>query len=159
MYDVLRTALLVRVFVGRVEARAGVGRDVGRDGWLDPLPAPGELLPEAAQGLPGQVLHDQVQLAVVLPQLLHLHHVRVADACDDPRLVEEHGAELLLLRQVGEHPLEDHGPLKAARPQQLSEDDLGHAPGGELPQDLIPTDPFGYARVIDHDSPWPQRYI
>ena len=55
------------------------------------------------------VFHHEVVAAVGLPELLDAHHVRVVDARGELRLVDEHPAKPLVLREVIVNDLDRDG--------------------------------------------------
>ena len=87
---------------------------------------------DAVERLALEVLHrDEVALAV-LPDLVGLDDVGVAEARGEPRLVEEHAEELRVLRELGPDLLDDHQLVEARRAPHDGEVDLGHAAVPEL---------------------------
>ena len=81
---------------------------------------------------PLEVLHRHEVAALLLPDLVGLHDVRVVQAGSEARFVEEHGEERRLLGQVGLQLLDDDDALEAAHPLAGGEIDDAHAPTGEL---------------------------
>jgi tetratricopeptide (TPR) repeat protein len=71
---------------------------------------------------------------------VNLHHVLVAETCDDAGFVEEHVDELLLSGEVRENALDDDRALEAAGTVEAAEEDFGHSAGAEQPENLVPSD-------------------
>ena len=94
------------------------------------------------------VLHGVVVLAAGLAAVEDLDHVGVVEVRGQPRLVEEHPHELLVRREVRQHPLEHHELLKARDPDRAGEVQLGHAADGQPPQQLVPADPRARSEQI-----------
>ena len=63
-----------------------------------------------------QVLHREKQVIAVFPELLHLHHVAVADAGHNPSFVEKHLSDGRLAGQMGQEPLQDDRSREPAWP-------------------------------------------
>ena len=117
-------AVEVAELVGVVQPGQGVGEDahlhVGDEGRPGPRP-------DAVEGLPVEVLHgDEVALAV-LPDLRGLHHVGVVEARRQAGLVEEHGEELRILRQLGPGLLDHHQLVEPGRALDDREVHVRHA--------------------------------
>jgi hypothetical protein len=97
-------------------------------------------VPDALQALPLDVLHCQVVPAVVLAHVVGVDHVGVVEPGGQPRLGEEHLAELLLLGEIGPEDLDDHQLLEATeRPAGRGEVDVGHSPATDLSDEAIAT--------------------
>src|SRR5262249_14767718 len=67
----------------------------------------------------------------------HLGHVRVREVRGEPRLVEEHLDELLLLAQMRKDALDRDALLEPLDPPVLGDVHLGHAARREALDDLI----------------------
>jgi hypothetical protein len=76
-------------------------------------------------------------------ELVDLHDVRMTNTGDDARLIEEHLDEALLAREMGKNALDDDGALEAARPDEATEENFGHATGGERAHHIIAADLHG----------------
>ena len=63
------------------------------------------------------------------------------------RLGQEHLHELRILGQVGEDPLEHDDLLESLQADPLGHIELGHAPAGELPDDVVVADAVAGARA------------
>jgi hypothetical protein len=102
-------AAAVRVIEGVGDAPADVGDERDRQ----PLPRAARRVDEAPQLDPGDVVHGDVVARPLPAELLHRHHARVVELHDEPRLVEEHPDELLVLGEGGQDPL--HGVRPSRR--------------------------------------------
>ena len=71
-------------------------------------------------------LHDDVEDLVLLAEVEDLGDVGVVDLGGERRLVEEHLLELRVLAERGEHGLDGHGLVEAARPPLTCGPDGGH---------------------------------
>ena len=76
---------------------------------------------------PRHVLHGNEERALVLPELVDVHDVRVVQLNADSRLIDEHGDELFVLRHRGENPLDGEDPFEPLHTKGLGNEDLGHA--------------------------------
>src|ERR1019366_5492397 len=88
-------------------------------------------------------LHRHVQLAVLLAEVEHLHHVRMTEASADPGLVDEHGDEVRVARELGEDALYRDDLLEAVRPCPACEIDLRHPARRDPPEQLVRTQARG----------------
>jgi hypothetical protein len=142
----------VQVRVGGVQAQADVAKHPRGDGEREPLPFRGQRRTHGAERLAGDELHREEQLARlrVLPEVEHLAEVGVVQLGAHLRLVEEHGDEVLVARDVGENALERDELLETARPLQPREEQLGHAADGEPGDELIPTDALPAEDAVVH---------
>src|SRR5688500_294407 len=111
-----------------------------------------EVLPRHAL----EVLHHEVEDAVVLPELVHLAHVRVREPRGEPSLVEELIDERPVRREVRENALdrdELREPTNTVEPREI---ELRHSAAPELAQHLVPPDALGSVhapgRVPDQPS-------
>ncbi len=98
------------------------------------------------------VLHDQQQLAFERHDVEHGHHVGVTDACRETRLVDEHGDELGVPREVRVKPLDRDRTRESGQPEQSSEMHVRHPARGDDPVQGVPTnDPIrGIGASIPH---------
>ena len=92
-----------------------------------------EAVAEAAEGLSVEELHhDAVDAGRALDDLVRLDDVRVIEPRGDARLLEEHAPELVLLREVRAHLLDDDELLEALRALQGRQVHGGHSASAEL---------------------------
>src|SRR6185369_12789742 len=91
----------------------------------------------ARKALAVEILHHEKHSGAIRVELLDVHHVRMADACDRARLFEEHLAEARLLEQMGKDPLHDDRALEATWPSKPREENLRHSARRELRKDLV----------------------
>ena len=150
MHQVALLARRVAELVRRMQPGASLGHDVRGQAPVELHPPGPEAPQQPADALPLQVLEHQEELALALGQLVHRHHVGVLDRGGDVGLVDEHVDEASLAGQLGEHALDDHGVLEPARADEPPEEHLGHAPIGELAEDLEAADsrPVGRAHLL-----------
>ena len=87
---------------------------------------------EARQRLAGHVLHHHEELALGGHDVERRDHVGVADARREPRLVEEHGDELGVLRQGRVQSLDGDRPREPDGAQQAADVNGRHPAGGDL---------------------------
>ena len=98
-----------------------------------PVRPPGETL----QGVPLDVLHREEVTAVVAPDLQGLNDVGVAQAGGEPRLLEEHRDEDVVVDELRPQLL-DHEQLgEPGRPLEHGEVHHPHAPAGNLGDETI----------------------
>ena len=64
----------------------------------------------------------------------------------DPRLVDEHRAEMRVLREVREDALDHQRLVDALRAARAGEEDLRHAAHPEAPRDDVSTEALGVGR-------------
>src|SRR5262249_51082434 len=104
-------------------------------------------LPQPAHVLAAQVLRAHVVDARDLVELEDLADVGVDELGGDPRLILEHGDELLVLAEMGVEGL-DHQQLgKAVNSAVSGEIDLAHTAAGESLQELIPSEGGMHGRL------------
>src|SRR6185312_16133524 len=72
-----------------------------------------------------------------LTDVVDLRDVRVLQLRREPRLVEEHPHERLIVRAMPEDPLEHDVALDSRRARTAREKDLGHSTSRELRQNLV----------------------
>ena len=90
------------------------------------------------------VFHHQEQVVVGLHDVERRDHVRVADARNQARLVEEHRDEIRVLREVSVELLDRDRPREAFRSDEAPDVDGGHPARRDLPVERIPSDdPLG----------------
>ena len=132
-----RAALVVARAV-RVLERAEDGEDdVEADVERDVLAARRGGADEARAGRPVDVLHRHVELAVLLAEVEHLDDVRVAEARADARLVDEHGDEVRVARELREDALDGDDLLEAVRAAAAREIHLRHPARRDPPEQLV----------------------
>ncbi|MCX5741770.1 MAG: hypothetical protein NT062_04630, partial [Proteobacteria bacterium] len=88
-----------------------------------------------------EVLHDDVELAVGLAQLVHLTDVGVRHLRGDAGLGDEHLADPRVVREVREDALDDVELLEARGAFEPREEDLPHAAGREAGEQLVAAEP------------------
>ena len=98
-----------------------------------------------------QKLHREEDLAVLLADRVHLNNVRVVQGRRDPRLVEEHPHEFLVVGVLRKDSLEHHEALEAAHPLLASEENLGHAADCNPAQDDVVAHLRGFCWHRSHD--------
>ena len=124
--------LVVRIVKPVAQPRGEPGGDVRRDHQLPLL----LLLQDLPQIHALDELHRDEDRPLELAELVHGDDVRVVQLGGDPRLVEEHPDELVLLRQVGEDPLDHRQPVVLG---VLREVQLRHSAHGQpLQQQVLP---------------------
>ena len=135
--EVEQLPVLPAQLVGGVQALGRVGADAGAQLRRDahpPLLGPAHHL---AQRLAVEVLHGDPVGVVVLAEIEDLGDVRVVDAGRDPRLVEEHVDELIVLDQVRVDALDRDHLREAAGAVDPPQVQLGHAAPAELGEELV----------------------
>jgi hypothetical protein len=140
------SALVVEALVGVVEGAGELAEQVGDDDGRHGLARALRRREEQTQVGPVDVLHDEQEGRPVGLEAVHLNEVGVVEPHRDPRLVDEHRAEVRVLREVREDALHDEGlfdPFGAAR---AGEEDLGHAADPEAPRDDVPPEALGVGR-------------
>ena len=136
----------------RMQARAGLGDDVGGEVEVEKLVVGGEAPGEPRDALACEELHRDEEIVALPTQLEDVDQVRVAQVRDEARLVEEHLDDAALDREVGQDPLDDDRALEAVGPLQASEEDLGHPAAREAPDDLVASYPL--RRTSLHRMGW-----
>ena len=74
-----------------------------------------------------EVFHRDEVLALGFPDVVHLHDVLVMQVRGDPRLVEEHADEALILGVLGPNPLEHDVALEAFNAVGPPDEDVRHS--------------------------------
>ena len=139
MDDSERLAVVARAPVRVVEALERVAHDAQRE-----LERQRDLLLRAAaeqrvEVEPLDVLHRDVELVALAPEVEHLDDVRVVEARRELRLVDEHVGELRVQRELGEDLLDHAEPRRAEVGVGAREEDLGHAaPADEVEERVAP---------------------
>src|SRR5262249_37411743 len=87
-----------------------------------------------------EVLHDDVELAVGLAQLVDLADVGVRHLRRDARLGDQHRAKPRIVRQVREDSLDHEQLLEPGGALEAREEDLAHAASGNAREQLVPTE-------------------
>ena len=131
--DLERSTLPVRKPVDVLEPVADLRDERGRDAGRDRAPKRLHTEKKLREVLPREPLEREVEDALHLAEVQDLHDVRMREPRAEPGLVEEHRREVVLAREVREHPLDDHELLEAARTGLPREEDLGHPAAGERP--------------------------
>jgi hypothetical protein len=88
-----------------------------------------------------QVLHRQEVVTLDLPEVVHLHDVRVLEQRRDARLVDEHLDEVLRGGLLLADALDDELPLETPRSVGDRPVDLGHAPAIDRLYQEVPAEP------------------
>jgi hypothetical protein len=145
-----RVVLEIAQLVDVVQPAQRVGDDQGGDARVDDPVLGHDLLGEAVHRLPAEELHRQVDLAVGLADLEGLHHVGVLEERRQPRLGQEHRAQLRLVPRPLAHAL-DHAQLaKARHAGGDGEERVGHASSSEDGDQLVATEPRGFRGCSCH---------
>ncbi len=137
MHDVSGCATRVLELVSCVEAGARLGHDVRREPRRQVKIAGGSASREARDGLAFEVLHDDEEVFVVLPELVNVDDVRMPHRCGDRGLVEEHRHEARVAREVRVDALDDDRLFEALRSGEPAEEDLRHAAAVEPSHDVV----------------------
>ena len=140
MDDVQRLALLVARLVRCVQPLQHAGDDGADHGQRDRRARRPHVLEDAGERLAMDVLHHQEQLVLVADDVDRRHDVGVADARGEAGLVDQHGDELRIARQVRVQPLDGDDTGEAALASQPPEPDGGHAARRELTEKLVTID-------------------
>jgi hypothetical protein len=125
--------------VGRVETREHVDRDRGGDPWRHRASAERRVrvAHQASKRLARDVLHHEQDLVRAHDDIERRDHVRVDDPPDQPRLVEEHRADIGVGRDVRVHPLDRDRAGEAMSPDELAEVHRRHSAARELCEQLV----------------------
>jgi len=92
---------------------------------------------DLVERLPLEILHRDVKRAVALADLVRVDHVRVVQARRETRLVQEHVAEALFLRELRAKALDDDELVEPHRAAGNGEIHVRHAASAEAREDLI----------------------
>ena len=84
-----------------------------------------------------EVLHRDPVGALVLTEIEHLRDVRVVDTSRDPRFIEEHVDELIVLDEVRVDALDRHPFLEAAGAVHPGQMNAGHTADADLFNDAV----------------------
>ncbi len=133
-----------------MKAAARFGDEMRRNADGQVLSGPTYVLEHRAEVLPVEVLHDHEEAGLVVSELVDRDDVRMMEARNDARLVEEHVAELALAGEVREHLLHDDRAIETERAFLSSEVDLRHASCREEAEQLVTTETLG--RSFSHDA-------
>ena len=120
-----------------MQTGAGVGRDPQGDGERERRTDGADVAIELAEGLSVDQLHRMVEDAAVLTDLEDARDVLVVDLRGDPRLVQEHVAELTIVAVRREDRLQRDETLEAMFARQAREPDGAHAALREHAEQLI----------------------
>ena len=127
--------------VNALQRPADLARDERRDRGRHSLVRAAQRAQHARQRRALDVLQRQEQDAVVLAELVDLHHVRVVQQPQDLRLVDEHPDEFRVAAVFGKDPFDDDVTPKAARPQRARLEHLRHAAYTQGLQQLVAPEP------------------
>ena len=144
-----RLVLLVGQLVGVGDPFADLHDDVERVRDGDPLADPPAPVEDRLEVDAVDELHDDEVRVLGVPDVEHLHDVRVLERERQPRLVQEHGHELLVLGQRREDALDGDVLLEPAHRLGDATENLRHAAGGHPLGDAI--------SVIRHRRPRSKR--
>jgi hypothetical protein len=131
--------LLADGFVSRMEAFEHAGHDGSQDAHLGGLAAGARASEQSPERLALYVIHDQRQLAVLRKDIEDRHHVGVADARDQTRLVDEHRREVGVFCAMGQHALDRDRAREPDLADQPAEVHRGHAAGRDLTEQDVPS--------------------
>ena len=95
-----------------------------------------------------EVLHREEVLAARLADVVDLDDVRVVQVRGEPRLVEEHVDEALILRVFGADPLQHHVALEPLDPIRPCEQHVGHTARRQVLEHDIPSQPFRHLDAV-----------
>jgi len=98
--------------------------------------APGQAAPAqpVSEGLPGEELHDQVGVSVLLPRVEDLHQVRVGQGGEDAGLPLETPEALHVLGEATGQDLHGHIPVQVG---VVGPVDVTHTPGSDQAENFI----------------------
>ncbi len=137
--DAERVAVDVDELVRVVQARQRLDEDAKvrpeREGVLFR-----DALAKALERLPLEVLHREEEATPLAADLDRLHDVRVAEPRREPRLLEEHGEELLVLGEAGPQHLDDHQFAETGGALGDAEINVPHAAVRELGDQPVAAD-------------------
>ena len=102
-----------------------------------------------------QVLHDDVQLAIGLAELVDLADVRVRELRCQPRLGDQHLAEPRVIGEVRQDPFDHEQLFEARSTLQPCEEDLAHAAGREPREQLVASQAL---RCLDPRNAHPNQF-
>lgn len=137
MHHTQRLTLLGQSGVRVVQPLARVGHDPQGDVPRHPLPTRPRAAHDAAQVLAVNELHGDEVGAVLFAELVDLRDVRVVEAGDDLRLVQEHLNELRVLGEVRQDSFDHYVAVEALDAGLLCKPHLSHATGGQLLDVLV----------------------
>ena len=92
------------------------------------------------QRLAVDVVEDEEHLAVVLDDVEHLHHVRMVDVRDDPRLGEKTAPDRLVEGEMRVELFHCDGPRKAERATRTRQVNRAHPARDDTTKDRVATD-------------------
>ncbi len=140
MDDPERLAPEIDRLVGFVQAGQGVGDDARDDGGVELLAALRGRAEQRRERDRLDVFHDEHDLVVGPHDVDDGHDVRVPDARREARLVEQHGRELTVFRQLPVHTFDHDEPLEPRR-AAVHGDPHGRRPTRrELDEELVVPD-------------------
>lgn len=132
--------------MGSVQALEQIHDDANPDVQRHALPGEGEVTDDRVQGVPFHQLHHQEQTVGAAVDVDGADHVRVADASRQAGLVQEHGDEFLIVRDVRMHQLDRDQTLEAAFATDPAQIDRRHAPFRNRAQQLVAAELPSHAR-------------
>src|SRR5439155_25131978 len=97
-------------------------------------------LDDARQRFARDVLHDEEDLAVLIDDVDRRHHVRMADARDETRFVDEHVDERAIASEMRVHPFDRDGSFEARAAALAADVHRRHPAARDLAVDSVPAD-------------------
>ena len=125
--DLHRLAAEIDRVVRAVEPGERVEQDAGDERRREPLARGGGRLEQRGERHRLDVRLHEEDLSSAIDDVVHGHHVRVADLRGEPGLVEEHVGELAARGEVGMEALDHHQALEARRAAVEGELHRAHA--------------------------------
>ena len=127
MHDAERSAELVFGAVRVAERLQHLAHDEQREVERQRQAALGQVPQEHVEVVALDVLHRDVQAVVLAPEVRHLHDVAMTQARGELGFANEHLREVGVLRQLGQHHLDDDAPAATEFVGRARQEDLGHA--------------------------------
>ena len=127
-----------RRFVGVVEPVRRLGQELHAHAQRHDTARLGRGLEHAPEGHADDQLHHDVERTLIVPPKVEgLDDVGTRDVGRDPRLVQEHGHEILVLGQVRQHALDGDELLKSRFAAHTGGPNLGHPTGRDAKEHLV----------------------
>jgi hypothetical protein len=102
-----------------------------------------ERAPDARERFALDEVHHQEELAPLAHDVERLDDVGMVDSGSEPRLVQEHGDKIGILREVGMKALDGHRAREPPMTLRAPHVHAGHSAGGDLPADRVTANGFG----------------
>ena len=131
VHETERLSVLVSGFVGRVKAVQRSAHDGGRDANGHRSDRSGSAQ-QPRKGFALHVVHDEKELAFGRHDIERLDDIRVSDARSQTRLVDEHGNEFAVPRELRVQSFDSDRPRKPYGPAQAPKMHRCHAARGKL---------------------------